>query len=145
MSRSRDRILLAVSGTVVGAALLLTACGSEQESASGPGTASEPADSTSPVVVGGPRPESPATSVPEETEPGTQQCGKISGPDGALRVLIVSGSLNCSTAMELAKEYGPKIATGEPQTVNGWKCGPSQTTGVLASCTKDDAEVTFAP
>ncbi|MDV7101584.1 hypothetical protein R4227_16030 [Gordonia amicalis] len=72
-------------------------------------------------------------------------CGTIPGPDGALRVLILAGDVDCDQAKTIGGEYGPKIVSGTQQSVSGWTCGPSQLQGVLAACQKDTTVIGFAP
>ena len=128
--------------------LALAACGTEEQSSPTSGASSEPAppvaENPSASVVGGPKPASPTTSV-EDDHADTTQCGSTKGPDGALRILILDGDLDCGTAQEIATAYGPKIATGQPQQVSGWVCGPSETAGILATCTKGEQEFGLAP
>ncbi len=95
-------------------------------------------------MVAGPAPR-PASSVPADEQVVGEKCGTTKGPDGALQIVITKGSLNCATAKQIADEYGPKIATGQPQTVSGWDCAPSQTAGELATCTKGGASFGLAP
>ncbi len=95
-------------------------------------------NSNAPAVPGPSLP--PATSVPDSKKlpdvEGTR-CETVNGPDGALQVIIFpGGSVDCAVVMPIAKEYSPKIATGSPQQIAGWDCGPSQTRGVLSRCTK---------
>ncbi|MBM7368308.1 hypothetical protein [Gordonia hydrophobica] len=124
-------------------ALAGTACGSENEAASSndgstPAVMTPPSDSSVPVV-GGPKPRSSTTAVQTDestTSDGDKTCGATKGPDGALYIHIVEGDLTCDVAKSIAKEYGPLIATGAPQTVSGWDCGPSNTAGEMARCTK---------
>ncbi|GAB34828.1 hypothetical protein [Gordonia otitidis] len=139
------RIVLACCGALGTASLVLTGCGSEEQADTASPAATSVSESTSPAVVGGPRPASPTTSIPDETAAGTKVCDKISGPDGALRVQILAGDLSCSEAMTLAKSYGPKIASGEPQDVDGWTCAPATGNGLLAACEKGSDRVGFAP
>lgn len=47
--------------------------------------------------------------------------------------------------MPVAQAYAPSIASGSPQTVQGWECGPSQTRGVLSRCTRGDDTFGFMP
>jgi hypothetical protein len=146
----------------VGAAGMLAACGGDdstasQNSPSAPGStdmsASSTADESSatsaptsatensnaPAVPGPSLP--PATSIPESKRlPSVEgvRCETVNGPDGALQVVIFTGSnVDCPAVMPVAKAYGPKIATGAPQQVSGWDCGPSQTRGVLSDAQKD--------
>ncbi|WP_059037136.1 hypothetical protein [Gordonia desulfuricans] len=139
--------LAAVAGA---AALTLAACGSEQESSSAESAPSASAPvgagpSGSAPVVAGPRPASPTRSVSDTVAASREVCGTTPGPDGALRVIILEGSTSCTDAKALAEAYGPKIATGAPQTVDGWDCEPSSQAGFLSTCTKDGATVGFAP
>ncbi len=67
------------------------------------------------------------------------------GPDGALHVRLAGGDVTCETAMQIAKEYSPLIATGQPQAVSGWRCAPSaELPGELARCTKDNQVIAFS-
>ncbi|WP_143696025.1 hypothetical protein [Williamsia sp. 1138] len=140
---------------VGGLVTALTACGGDDSTASEtPSDTSPPAsaattdpspsrtasaeNSNAPAVPGPSLP--PATSIPDSKKlpdvEGTR-CETVNGPDGALHVIIFpGGSVDCAVVMPIAKEYGPKIATGSPQQVSGWDCGPSQTRGVLSRCTK---------
>ncbi|MFW0786153.1 hypothetical protein AAFP35_16720 [Gordonia sp. CPCC 206044] len=146
MPRSLHRILLAVVVGFLGVAL--AACGGEQETTSSSAatqtSATTVSENPSASVVGGPKPVSPTTSVADEHAAHTQ-CGRAKGPDGSLQIVILDGDLNCDTAEQIASEYSPKISTGAPQTVAGWECGPSQTPGILASCSKGDQEFGLAP
>ena len=132
------RIVLACCGALGAASLVLTGCGTEQQADTSSTAATQASSSTSPVVVGGPRPGTPTTSLPPETAAGTKECDKISGPDGALTVQILAGDVSCADAMTLAKSYGPKISSGEPQDVDGWSCAcllytsPSPRDGLLS-------------
>ncbi|ALG83444.1 hypothetical protein [Gordonia phthalatica] len=126
-------------------ALAGTACGSENEAAS-PGADTAASEVSTPAtndpsvpVVPGPKPKTTTSDEPTETvsADGNKTCGATKGPDGALYIHIVEGNLTCDVAKSIAKEYGPLIATGAPQTVSGWDCGPSTTAGEMARCTKD--------
>ncbi|MGW0454630.1 hypothetical protein [Gordonia sputi] len=139
------RIVLACCGALAATSLALTGCGSDQQSDTTSSATTQVSDSTSPAVVGGPRPGTPTTSVPPETAAGTKSCDQISGPDGALTVQILSGDVSCADAMTLAKSYGPKISSGEPQDVDGWSCAPATGYGLLAACEKGSDRVGFAP
>lgn len=146
MSFSRNRILpVGVLGA--GAlSLALLGCGSEQEVASSTTASEPPALSSSAPVVGGPRPaSSTAQTSASRSGSAAQECGKIPGPDGSLRILVRAGNVNCDTAKQLATDYGPKIATGQQQTVNGWTCGPSEIEGMLAACVRGNDAVGFTP
>ncbi|MYR07414.1 hypothetical protein GTV32_14350 [Gordonia sp. SID5947] len=144
MSSSSRRISLAVLVGFTGIAL--AACGGEQEatSSSSETTATTISENPNASVVGGPKPVSPTTSVADD-HAGHTQCGVTKGPDGSLRIVVLQGDLTCDTAKQVATEYSPKIATGQPQQVSGWQCGPSETAGILASCTKGDQEFGLAP
>ncbi|TSD94715.1 hypothetical protein FOV72_16020 [Gordonia rubripertincta] len=152
-----------VATTALGLSLALftlSACGSEQDvtdtsANNAAASAEQPADapSTSAPVVPGRKPASaradsvtPRADADESTGsgPGTT-CGRIPGPDGALRVLILAGDVECDDAKSVADDYGPKIVTGAQQSVSGWTCGPSQLQGVLAACQKDATVIGFAP
>ncbi|MFT4201827.1 hypothetical protein [Gordonia sp. (in: high G+C Gram-positive bacteria)] len=88
----------------------------------------------------------PATSIPADRVvpdvPGTK-CGATQGPDGALELVILKGSIKCDTAKKVAAEYGPKIATGQQQMIQGWTCGPSNGENILAACAKDSNAFVF--
>ncbi|SDU69927.1 hypothetical protein [Gordonia westfalica] len=152
-----------VAATAVGlslALLTLSACGAEQDvtdtsANSAAASAEQPADapSTSAPVVAGRKPASTrADSVTQSADAGDSgqsgpgsTCGTIPGPDGALRVLILAGDVDCDQAKSVGDAYGPKIVTGSQQSVSGWTCGPSQLQGVLAACQKDTTVIGFAP
>lgn len=138
----------------------LSACGEEQDVTDTAGTgaqasAEQPADapSTSAPVVAGRKPAStraesvtPRADADDSTRSGPgATCGTIPGPDGALRVLILAGDVDCDQAKTIGGEYGPKIVSGTQQSVSGWTCGPSQLQGVLAACQKDTTVIGFAP
>lgn len=98
-----------------------------------------PASNSNVPVVSGPN-LPPATSVPAHKEAPTisgEKCGQTRGPDGALQVVIFPGShVGCIDALAVARAFGPQMAHGTDQKVNGWDCGPSQIAGVLAKCTR---------
>ncbi len=101
------------------------------------------------AVVPGPNPSKaapPPASVPADRQvpdvPGTK-CGPTRGPDGALELVVLRGHVNCDTAKKVAKEYGPMIASGQKQTVQGWTCGPSDSANILAACAKGDDAFVF--
>lgn len=153
MSRTSHRITLAVTAGLLGVAL--TACGSSEEAAapsSSPAaqtgtaatTTSESSPTTSASVVGGPKPVAPTTSVADHHAE-RKNCGRIAGPDGALRILLLAGDIDCGDAKQVADQYAPKIATGERQTVGEWTCAPSEVDGLLAACQKGTSVVGFAP
>lgn len=143
MSSSLHRVSLAVLAGFAGVAL--AACGGEQEATSSSETsAATISENPNASVVGGPKPVSPTTSVADD-HAGHTQCGVTKGPDGSLRILILQGDLSCDTAQQVATQYSPKIATGQPQEVSGWQCRPSETAGILASCSKGDQEFGLAP
>ncbi|PHV68870.1 hypothetical protein CSW57_01140 [Williamsia muralis] len=153
-----------------GAVVTLAACGGDDSTASGNSStapssgnasigSSSPAESgatssrttstensNAPAVPGPSLP--PATSIPDSKRlPAIEgaRCETVNGPDGALQVVIFAGSnVDCAAVMPVAKEYGPKIATGTPQQVSGWECGPSQTRGVLSRCTRGSDAFGFA-
>ena len=141
----------------VGLALALTtvACGDEQEApsaASSTTTVVTPPTDRSIPVVPGPKPRTTAPSdesasdEPRETTPdGVEECGATKGPDGALQIHLVAGDITCETAKAIAKEYGPLIATGQPQDIRGWDCGPSKTVGELARCSKESQTFALVP
>ncbi len=122
----------------------LTACGNQQEAPTiTSGVVTPPADRSVPVVAG-PNPARTSTaSSTTSTAADDKHCGAAKGPDGALEVHLVDGDVTCETAMSIAKEYSPLIATGKPQTVSGWNCGPSTAAGELARCTKGDQVFAF--
>ncbi|MFT3898807.1 MAG: hypothetical protein QM728_00980 [Gordonia sp. (in: high G+C Gram-positive bacteria)] len=97
------------------------------------------------AIEGGPRVPPPA-SVPADRVvpdvPGTK-CGATQGPDGSLELVILKGKIKCADAKAVAEQYGPKIATGQKQTVNGWTCGPSEAENILAACAKGDDAFVF--
>ncbi|ETD33148.1 hypothetical protein [Williamsia sp. D3] len=165
--------LLRLAGPLViatGAVVTLSACGGDNSTAPGnsstaqssgsaatgssspaePGSTSSRTPSTensnAPAVPGPSLP--PATSIPDSKRlPAIEgvRCETVNGPDGALQVVIFAGSgVDCAAVMPVAKEYGPKIATGTPQQVSGWDCGPSQTRGVLSRCTRGSDAFGFA-
>lgn len=154
MSRVKHRLVPILTALAVGG--VVAACGAEEEilpeQASSSTVAPAPSPNESAPVVAGPRPASPAPDSSTASEGATDgagsetDCGLTSGPDGALRILITGGDVDCEAATELADEYSPLIATGRPQTIGGWECGPSPIPGALAVCTgADDAEITFSP
>jgi hypothetical protein len=147
----------------LGGVALLGGCGSDSGDVSGVVSstatlssavaASSPTDtptSTNPSAEAVPGPRLPsATSVPPSKEAPTidgARCDTVNGPDGALRVVVFpGGSADCGTVMPVARTFGPLISTGRNQDVDGWSCGPSQTTGVLAKCTKGSNSFGFVP
>ena len=148
---------------VMGGAVLLGGCGSDSgdvagtvssttEAAAAPTSSpiSDAPTSTDPSARAVPGPRLPsATSVPPSKEgpsiEGTR-CDTANGPEGALRVVIFpGGSADCGAVMPVARTFGPLISTGRNQDVDGWSCGPSQTTGVLAKCTKGSDAFGFLP
>lgn len=140
---------LIVTGAAVAAVLGVAACGGTESADVPTASSTSVADSTvsagsSAVAVPGPKPR-PASAVPADEQVAGEKCGTTKGPDGALQIVVTQGSLNCGTAKQIAGEYGPKIATGEPQTVSGWRCAPSQTEGELATCTKGGDAFSLAP
>ncbi|MBB4133801.1 hypothetical protein [Gordonia humi] len=148
------RTMKLAATTVLGLSLALTAaaCGDEQEAPSAEPSASTtvatpPSDRSVPVVPG-PKPKTGSTTTTHETETSTDDaktCGATKGPDGALQIHLVEGDVTCDTAKAIAKEYGPLIATGQPQDVKGWNCGPSTTLGELARCTMDSQAFALVP
>ncbi|MFT4126299.1 MAG: hypothetical protein QM662_08725 [Gordonia sp. (in: high G+C Gram-positive bacteria)] len=130
------------------AALTLAACGTEESAAPAPTSSSITSGPSGSVpVVPGPRPgaASATTSVADTLERSGEVCDRVPGPDGSLRVIVQEGRVSCRDALAVAEEYAPRIATGNPHTVNGWKCGPASSPGVLASCTKGESRIAFAP
>lgn len=147
MSRS-IRIATLLAAAALG--VTLSACGTEEEAPAPTSVTATVSENLSAPVVAGPKPGSATatSSAADDTADaaaGERSCGTTAGPDGALRILVSTDDVTCEQATALATEYGPKIATGQPQTVNGWDCGPSQQSGVLASCSKGDAIISFAP
>lgn len=135
---SRAAKLLSSAAVTGAIALAMVGCGSEQQATD---TSSATAATSSPAAstVAGPKPAPPPSSIPAEKQTSVvagTQCGLTKGPDGALTIVILDGNVSCDTAKAVAKEYGPKIATGASHTVSGWDCGPTQTVGVLAKCVK---------
>ena len=127
---------LGLSAAVCAAVLAAGACGSEQQAPAGSAAAPSPADRSIPVVAG----PDPASHPPVTTSAtaDSAHCGATKGPDGALQVRLVAGDVTCETAMAIAKEYSPLIATGQAQTVSGWDCHPSTVGGELSRCTRND-------
>ncbi|GAB2638257.1 hypothetical protein GCM10027169_02740 [Gordonia jinhuaensis] len=143
---------------VGGGALALSACG-DDSTASAPATSTAAAPATSAATttdapgapsaapdrddattVAGPR-LPPATSIPASRQSPTiagRRCGEAGGPEGALRVVIVEGTATCAQVMPVARAFGPRIALARNETVDGWQCGPSETVGVLANCSRGD-------
>ncbi|MGZ8178099.1 hypothetical protein ACXVUM_09215 [Williamsia sp. SKLECPSW1] len=133
------------SGDVAGTVSSTAAPSAEQASS----TVDAPT-STDPDAQSVPGPRLPAaTSVPESKEAPTvdgTRCDTANGPEGALRVVVFpGGSADCGTVMPVARKYGPLISSGRNQDVDGWNCGPSQITGVLARCTKGSDAFGFLP
>jgi hypothetical protein len=145
-----------LAGAVLGvsvAMMTLAACGEEQDvtaassaptSAASSETASD-GPATSPPVVPGRKPVSTGSSSAVESDDTDTACGTIPGPDGSLRVMILAGDVACDSATSIATQYGPKIASGQQQSVAGWTCAPSQVEGILAACQKGTAVIGFAP
>ncbi|GAB08318.1 hypothetical protein GOARA_008_00180 [Gordonia araii NBRC 100433] len=143
------------TAAIAGAASLsLLACGggddatttgqgsdSPAASAAAPSERTATSDDNGVAVVPGPNPSKigPPASIPADRHvpdvPGTK-CGPTRGPDGALELVVFQGKVNCETAKKVADEYGPKIASGQKQTVQGWTCGPSDGENILAACAK---------
>ena len=123
------------------------AIGSGSPSGSGPTSSRTTTENSNAPAVPGPS-LPPATSIPDSKRlPAIEgvRCESVNGPDGALQVVIFTGSsVDCAAVMPVAREYGPKIATGTPQQVSGWDCGPSQTRGVLSRCTRGSDAFGFA-
>ena len=139
------RIFKGAATTLFACAVALTAvaCGEENQAQNDvSGAATPPADRSVPVV-GGPSKATPS-ATPTSLE-NDEHCGATKGPDGALQVRLIEGDVTCETAMTIAKEYSPLIATGQPQSVSGWQCGPSTTAGELARCTKDGQIFALTP
>lgn len=144
---------LGVAALFAGAVVTLAACGTEQESGASGTASSTPAytsstGASSVPVVGGPDPRSKTRTSSAEASSSSQggtTCGTISGPDGSLRILVLAGDVDCTTAKKIGGEYSPKIATGTAQQVSGWTCGPSQVEGILAACQSGDKVIGFTP
>ena len=151
--------LVGTAATLGVAGLVVLGCGTEEpapahDAASTAQTASvtpsnQPPTSESGVaVVPGPNPSkaAPPASVPADRRvpdvPGTK-CGATRGPDGALELVVLKGKVSCDDAKQVAEKYGPMIATGQKQTVNGWTCGPSDAENILAACAKGDDAFVF--
>ncbi|MGB3697586.1 MAG: hypothetical protein WBA05_09145 [Gordonia sp. (in: high G+C Gram-positive bacteria)] len=150
MTRTMKLAATALLGCSI--ALAATACGSENNASSSSDAAASagvtaPANSSIPVVGGPkPKPQAPNHSAPESTSPsGAPTCGATKGPDGALQIHIVAGDLPCDTAQTIAREYGPLIATGAPQTVSGWDCRPSTVVGELSRCSRGSQAFALTP
>lgn len=126
--------------------LTTAACGDTQEAPEATSAGATPPSDRSVPVIGGP---SPASSTPESSDDSSSaakdddECGVTGGPDGALHVRLISGDVTCETAMSIAKEYSPLIATGQPQTVSGWSCAPSEVPGELSRCTRNNQIFAF--
>ncbi|WHU47222.1 hypothetical protein QNM97_25315 [Gordonia sp. L191] len=143
---------LAVGGMAALATVSLAACGDEQQSGAQDSSAapSVTTPSTSVPVVAGPSPQSRTTEATSgaqsaSTSSTSKTCGSVAGPDGALRVLVLAGDVDCETAKKIGTEYSPKIATGQQQKVSGWTCGPSEVRGILAACQSGDKVLGFTP
>lgn len=147
---------------VVAGAALLGGCGSDSGDVAGTvSSTSVETSETSSAVVDAPTSTNPsaqtvpgpqlpsATSVPPSKEAptiGGTRCDTVNGPDGALRVVVFpGGSADCGTVMPVARDFGPLISAGRDQDVDGWSCGLSQTTGVLARCTRGADAFGFVP
>ncbi|MGC4935189.1 hypothetical protein ACLQ3C_16070 [Gordonia sp. DT30] len=151
--RTRRRITWQWFGIVGMAAIAtasLAACGDEQQSdAGGTSTPAASAPATSVPVVAGPSPHSAThttrTSAVSSAAATATTCGNVPGPDGALRVLVLAGNVDCATAQKVATEYSPKIATGHEQQVSGWTCGPSEARGILAACQSGNKAIGLTP
>lgn len=140
-----SRIAKYLSSAVVAGAVCLTfaACGSEEQAGESSAPAASSAVTANPdaSTVAGPKPAAPPSSIPVERQTSVvagTQCGLTKGPDGALTIVILDGTVTCDVAKTVATVYGPKIATGTEQKISGWTCGPTQTAGVLAKCVKGD-------
>ncbi|GAA3037264.1 hypothetical protein GCM10010528_17370 [Gordonia defluvii] len=163
MLASTKTLIARVVGTAATAgvaAVVLLGCGSNDSptpaAASATSAASATASSSLPsaptesgvAVVPGPNPAqvAPPASVPADRHipdvPGTK-CGATRGPDGALELVVLQGKVDCGTAKKVAHEYGPMIASGQKQTVDGWTCGPSTAENILAACAKGDDAFVF--
>lgn len=143
------------AAAAVGVAFVVAACSGDGTTASstpsdgaGLGSTSAPPSSATPTgpshstVTGS----APTSSTSRPSIVGTR-CDVVRGPDGGMRIVTFSGA-DCATAMPIAQDYGARLRTGQPQQetdINGWKCGPSQTTGLLARCAKGDASFGFMP
>ncbi|GAA3947580.1 hypothetical protein [Gordonia caeni] len=126
--------------------LTATACGDAQEAPDATSAGATPPSDRSVPVIGGPSPASTAPDSGDDTSSTAKdddECGVTGGPDGALHVRLISGDVTCETAMSIAKEYSPLIATGQPQTVSGWSCSPSEVPGELSRCTRNNQIFAF--
>lgn len=110
-------------------------------SSSAPALDPDAPTTTDPNAEAVPGPQLPAATAVPPSKQGPNivgtRCDTANGPEGALRVVVFpDGSAGCGVVMPVARKYGPMISTGRNQTVDGWNCGPSQTAGVLAKCTR---------
>ena len=121
-----------ISVLAVVACAALTGCGGDSTA---PGTASASAETASTYRSPRPRDSGAATHTPE---PADTPCEEVRGPEGALRIVVFAGSeVGCTEVMPVANNYGQYLTTGEPHTIDGWDCGPSQAPKVLVTCTRD--------
>ncbi|MET9326294.1 hypothetical protein [Tsukamurella sp. NPDC003166] len=108
--------------------LFLAGCGSSSDS------------STAPAPSGAPS----ATTTAAAAETRAEMCGQTRGPDGALYVhALGTAKVDCAEAMRVATAFGPKIATGQPVTVEGWNCTFPTTPGMLARCDNGGRAIGF--
>lgn len=108
--------------------LLLAGCGGSSDTTSAP------------VPSGAPS----ATTTAAAAETRAEMCGQTRGPDGALYVhALGTAKIDCAEAMRVATAFGPKIATGQPVTVEGWNCTFPTTPGMLARCDNGDRAIGF--
>ncbi len=166
----RTAVLL---GAVTVLAAGIGACGESDSTATGDGSSSSATGTDDAPAGGNPSstaaaldPDAPSTTDPGATAvPGPRlppavrvplskrapnivgtRCETAGGPEGALRVVIFPGaSASCGVVMPVAKKYGPLISTGRDQAVGGWDCGPSQTQGVLAKCSRGSDSFGLVP
>ncbi|HEY5853451.1 MAG TPA: hypothetical protein VIW24_05185 [Aldersonia sp.] len=122
----RATAIPAIPGTLVAlaACAVLAGCGGDSTAPGTTATADSPA---------GPASEA-ATHTPDSAD---TPCETVRGPEGALRVVVFDGSeVGCAEVMPVATSYGQYLATGEPHSIDGWDCGPSQAPRVLVTCTR---------
>ncbi|WP_246208110.1 hypothetical protein [Tsukamurella spumae] len=109
---------------VTACGLVLAGCGSSSDSSTAPAPS--------------------ATTTVAAAETRAEMCGQTRGPDGALYVhALGTVKVDCAEAMRVATAFGPKIATGQPVTVEGWNCTFPTTPGMLARCDDGDRAIGF--
>ncbi|KXP10408.1 hypothetical protein [Tsukamurella pseudospumae] len=108
---------------VTACGLVLAGCGSSSDSSTAP---------------------APSATTAAAAETRAEMCGQTRGPDGALYVhALGTVKVDCAEAMRVATAFGPKIATGQPVTVEGWNCTFPTTPGMLARCDDGDRAIGF--